>query len=206
MLHADADNKNSIGSKGVISYKPTKDDSHNPGFHYYGEDLDISDMGYLQKNDWVSFGGRSSFDRYFANDSKLKNIEYSIRYGHQGDTKSNTIENFINPKIEIELKDTNKFNFWTAFKSSGKNTTITRKNILSPFVKRPARYNLGGSYDSKNFSNFAIGAKLNFERGNKNNSWESKGYKKTWAEAAYYFFQKDVLTMRLGFNYRNQKE
>ena len=103
-------------------------------------------------------------------------------------------------------KDTNKFNFWTAFKSSGKNTTITRKNILSPFVKRPARYNLGGSYDSKNFSNFAIGAKLNFERGNKNNSWESKGYKKTWAEAAYYFFPKDFLTMRLGFNFRDQKE
>ena len=206
LLHADADNKNSIGFKGGIRYKPTKDDSHNLGFHYYGDDLDISDMGYLQKNDWVSFGGRSSFDRYFANDSKLKNIEYSIRYGHQGDTKSNTIENFINPKIEIELKDTNKFNFWTAFKSSGKNTTITRKNILSPFVKRPARYNLGGSYDSKNFSNFAIGAKLNFERGNKNNSWESKGYKKTWAEAAYYFFPKDFLTMRLGFNFRDQKE
>lgn len=206
LLHSETDNKASLGYKASLRYKPTKDDSHNFGVHYYGDDLDINDMGYLQKNDWISFGGRSSFDRYFSDDSKYKNIEYSLRYGHQSDTNGNTIENFINPKIEIELKDTNEFALWGVYKSSGKNTTITRKYFLSPFVKRPARYSFGGSYDSMNFSNFAVGARVNFERGDKNTSWDSKGYKKTWATASYYFFPKDFLTMVLSFNYRDQKD
>jgi len=206
LLHADAGDKSSLGLKSSFRYKPTKDESHSIGFHYYGDDLDINDMGYLQKNDWVSIGGRSSIDKYYDESSKFKNIEYSVRYGHQADTKGNSIENFINPKIEFRLWDTSSINFWTAIKSSGKNTTITRKYVDSPYIKRPSRYNMGASFDSKNYSNYAIGLKINFERGSRNKSWDSKGYEKNWMEAAYYFFPKDFLTMKIGFSLRDQKD
>ena len=47
---------------------------------------------------------------------------------------------------------------------------------------------------------------MNFERGGKNNAWNSDGYRKTWMEAGYYFFPTDYLTMKIGFNLRDQKE
>ena len=62
------------------------------------------------------------------------------------------------------------------------------------------------AFNSKNYSNSAFGIKANFERGSKNNSWNSDGYKKTWMEAAYYFFPLDFLTMKMGFSLRDQQE
>lgn len=206
LLHADAGDDSSVGFKGGMRYKPSKDDNHSLGFHYYGDDLNINDMGYLQRNNWISLGGRSSFDRYFNEDSLFENIEYSVRYGHNADTNGNSNPSYINPKIELTLKDTSSMTFWTSFESSGKNTTITRKYIDSPFIKRPYRYNYGGAFESKNYSNFAYGFKMNFERGGKNNAWNSDGYRKTWMEAGYYFFPTDYLTMKIGFNLRDQKE
>ena len=206
LLHADAGDQSSVGFKGGMGFKPNKDDNHSLGFHYYGDDLNINDMGYLQKNDWISLGGRSSFERYFDENSKFENIEYSVRYGHHTDTNGNSNPSYINPKIELGFKDTSSMHLWTSFESSGKNTTITRKYIDSPFIKMPYRYNYGGAFESKNYSNFAYALKMNFERGGKNNAWNSDGYKKTWMEAAYYFFPTDYLTMSIGFSLRDQKE
>ena len=206
LLHAEAEDKSSIGVKGGLRFRPTKDDNHSIGFHYYGDDLNINDMGYLQKNDWIALGGRSSFDRFFDENSKFQDIEYSVRYGHNADTNGNSSPTYINPKIELTLKNTSVFNFWTTYESSGKNTTITRKFIDSPFIKRPAKYNYGMAFNSKNYSNSAFGIKANFERGSKNNSWNSDGYKKTWMEASYYFFPLDFLTMKMGFSLRDQQE
>ena len=56
-------------------------------------------------------------------------------FNYDSDTNGNSNPIRIDQKNEITFKDTSKLKFDFGIKTSGKNTTITRKNPDFPFVK-----------------------------------------------------------------------
>ena len=55
---------------------PTKKLSHDIGFFYFDEDLDLGDMGYLVTNNWAILAGQS---KYKVNDFQADSINSQSR-------------------------------------------------------------------------------------------------------------------------------
>jgi hypothetical protein len=69
----------------------------------------------------------------------------NVDFNYDADTNGNSNPIRIDQKNEITFKDTSKLKFDFGIKTSGKNTTITRKNPDFPFVKikKKKKYNFG---------------------------------------------------------------
>ena len=62
-----------------IKYIPNDKYENTLGFHYFDKDLDLNDMGYLQRNDQIKFYNRFEFDRNsYPSESALKSRESNI--------------------------------------------------------------------------------------------------------------------------------
>ena len=62
-MNSRKENSTGHGLRFDIKYIPNDKYENTVGFHYFDKDLDLNDMGYLQRNDQIKFYNRFEFDR-----------------------------------------------------------------------------------------------------------------------------------------------
>ena len=111
----------------------------------------MNDFGYLQRNDWVHLGIGADIKRIdFDDSSDIKQVESGIDINYDADTNGNSNPIQIDQRNEITFKNTSAFKLDFGIRSSGKNTTITRKDEVYSFVKDKNRISITADYEAIN--------------------------------------------------------
>ena len=205
LLASEKDGKNGLGYRAQFTYLPNKLSNISGSLLYFEDDFELNDFGYLQRRDWIhaGIGGNRKINE-FDNSSILKQIDYGIDLNYDADTAGNSNPIGIDQKNSFSFKDNSKFQLDFNFRSSGKNTTITRKNEAYPFIKSKRRIGITADFEAKNYSFWTYDWRVSFFKGEKDNRWDSNGYGRKFYKIAGSIFPNDNL--RINAQYRIRKE
>lgn len=207
VLSSRTNESSGYGLKSSIRYRPNKDQSTNTTFRYFDKGLDLNDFGYLKDSDYFQLSSRSSKQRTnYENNSSLNSSEVSVWWSLSGDTNGNTNPFFINPQIEYFYKDGSKFNAFLTFKSSGKNTTITRKNPAYPFAKIKSTQSMTLDYEGVISSSFEYDWRVSFDKSPSYKNWTSNGYRKEFYKFGTKYSLDENLTIGMNIIAKKEKE
>jgi hypothetical protein len=142
----------------------------------------------------------------FSKESPIDQIDMNVDFNYDADTNGNSNPIRIDQKNEITFKDTSKLKFDFGIKTSGKNTTITRKNPDFPFVKIKKKKNITLDFEAVNYKFWTYDWRISFEKGDKYNSWNSDGYKREFYKIAGSYFPNDNLKINLQYRIRKENE
>ena len=205
LLASEKDGKNGLGYRAQFTYLPNKLSNISGSLLYFEDDFELNDFGYLQRRDWIhaGIGGNKKINE-FDNSSILKQIDYGIDLNYDADTAGNSNPIGIDQKNSFSFKDNSKFQLDFNFRTSGKNTTITRKNEAYPFIKSKRRIGITADFEAKNYSFWTYDWRVSFFKGEKDNRWDSNGYGRKFYKIAGSIFPNDNL--RINAQYRIRKE
>ena len=89
------------------------------GFYYLDKDLDINDMGYLIRNDWIMLGGRTELHKTDFNDaSKTLMRTYQHSYGCRALSNGDKEGCFTGFEIKNQFKDTSQVEVEVFFRTN----------------------------------------------------------------------------------------
>ena len=205
LLTSEKNGKNGLGYRAQFTYLPNKLSNISGSLLYFEDDFELNDFGYLQRRDWIhaGIGGNRKINE-FDNSSILKQIDYGIDLNYDADTAGNSNPIGIDQKNSFSFKDNSKFQLDFNFRSSGKNTTITRKNEAYPFIKLKRRIGITADFEAKNYSFWTYDWRVSFFKGGKDSQWNSDGYGRKFYKIAGSIFPNDNL--RINAQYRIRKE
>ena len=205
LLASEKNGKNGLGYRAQFTYLPNKLSNISGSLLYFEDDFELNDFGFLQRRDWIhaGIGGNRKINE-FDNSSILKQIDYGIDLNYDADTAGNSNPIGIDQKNSFSFKDNSKFQLDFNFRSSGKNTTITRKNEAYPFIKSKRRIGITADFEAKNYSFWTYDWRVSFFKGEKDNQWDSNGYGRKFYKIAGSIFPNDNL--RINAQYRIRKE
>ena len=131
LLFAKKDDDSRFGYRSQFNYQPSNFSYISGSILYFDENFQINDFGYLKRADWIHIGLGGGFKQVnFSNESPVNQIDMNIDFNYDSDTNGNSNPIRIDQKNEITFKDTSKLKFDFGIKTSGKNTTITRKILI----------------------------------------------------------------------------
>ena len=205
VLFSEKDNSSKFGYRSQFNYQPSDFSYFSGSVLYFDKDFQLNDFGYLSRSDWIhlGFGGGIKLIN-FAKDSYINQMDVKFDLNYDSDTKGNSNPVKIDQKNEIIFKNTSKLKFEFGAKTSGKNTTITRKNSNFPYIKYRDRKNITLDYEAINREFWTYDWRMSIEKGSKYNTFSSNGYKREFYKIAGSFFPNDNLKINL--QYRNRKE
>ena len=189
------------------TYKPTELTRNSASILYFDKEVRLNDFGYLKRNDWFHFGMGQNIKKVdFDNNSPFQQIETNYDFNYDADTDGNSNPIDFNQKNSITFKDTSKFNYDFRFKTSGKNTTITRKDPLYPFVKIKKNFSVTADFEEKNFKYWTYDWRISFDKSSKYDEWDSNGYQKRFFKIAGSLFPNENIKIRSEFRVKKEKE
>ena len=202
--------KDGVNGKGIRSqyiYKPDSLSRNTASILYFDEDFNLNDFGYLQRNDWFHIGIGHNIQKVdFKNNSKYDLIDFGIDINYDADTNGNSNPISFEQKNEITFKDTSKFKLNFKHITSGKNTTITRKNALYPFVKIRDKTSITLDSEAINYKYWTYDWRMTLEEGGAYKNWDSKGFSKKFFKLAGSVFPNDNLLFKLELRYKKEDE
>ena len=207
LLFSKKDNDSRFGYRSQFNYQPSNFSYVSGSILYFDENFQLNDFGYLRRADWIHIGlggGLKQID--FSKDSPINQIDMGVDFNYDSDTNGNSNPISIDQKNEITFKDTSKLKFDFGVKTSGKNTTITRKNPDFPYVKIKKKKNITLDFEAVNYKFWTYDWRISFEKGDKYNSWHSEGYKREFYKIAGSYFPNDNLKINLGYRIRKENE
>ena len=142
----------------------------------------------------------------FSKESPVNQIDINFDFNYDSDTNGNSNPFRIDQKYEITFKNTSKFMVGFATQTSGKNTTITRKNPDFPFIKINSKKNITLDFEAVNYNFWTYDWRISFEKGDKYDSFKSNGYKREFYKIAGSYFPNDNLKINLGYRVRKENE
>ena len=163
-MHSSVNNQDGFGLTLGYAYNPNKDFSSGIGVNYYDDRLDLNDMGYLILNDRFMFNGRTQFKRTTFNEgSILRSRLFEIGYGSKFNIDSQRESSNFALKLENNYVNLSELKAEVFYRSTGRNTRITRGSQFSPFIKMPK--GIGGYIDLTGPRRPTYIYGLRFERG-----------------------------------------
>ena len=207
LFSSERENNSALGFRSQFSYQSNNLNSASGSILYFEDDFQLNDFGYLKRNDWFHLGiglNRRKID--FSDSSSFEQINSGIDLNYDSDTYGNSNPIRIDQKNEITFKNTSAFKLEFGFRSSGKNTTITRKDSTYPFVKVKNKVNITADYEAINYDFWTYDWRTTFESGDKYDGWNSKGYEKTFYKIAGSIFPNDFLTLNAQLRIREESE
>ena len=163
-MHSNVNNQDGFGLTLGYAYNPNKDFSSGIGVNYYDDRLDLNDMGYLILNDRFMFNGRTQFKRTTFNEgSILRSRLFEIGYGSKFNVDSQRESSNFALKLENNYVNLSELKAEVFYRSTGRNTRITRGSQFSPFIKMPK--GIGGYIDLTGPRRPTYIYGLRFERG-----------------------------------------
>ena len=207
MLFSEKDNDSKFGYRSQFNYQPSNFSYVSGSVLYFDKNFELNDFGYLKRADWIHVGLGGGFKQInFAEQSPINQIDMSVDFNYDSDTKGNSNPIRIDQKNEITFKDTSKLKFDFGIKTSGKNTTITRKNPDFPFIKINRKKNITLDFEAVNYNFWTYDWRISFEKGDKYDSFNSDGYKREFYKIAGSYFPNDNLKINLGYRVRKENE
>jgi len=207
LLFSKKDDDSGFGYRSQFNYQPSNFSYITGSILYFDENFQLNDFGYLRKADWIHIGLGGGFKQVnFSKESPVNQIDMNIDFNHDSDTNGNSNPIRIDQKNEITFKDTSKLKFDFGIKTSGKNTTITRKNPDFPFVRIKKKKNITLDFEAVNYKFWTYDWRISFEKGDKYNSWNSEGYKREFYKIAGSYFPNDNLKINLQYRIRKENE
>ena len=207
LLVSEKENQSGLGFRSQFVYLPTKFTKTSGSILYFEDDFKLNDFGYLQRNDWVHIGVGADVKKIdFDDSSSIKQVESGIDINYDADTNGNSNPIRIDQRNEITFKNTSAFKFDFGFRSSGKNTTITRKDEIYSFVKVKNRISITADYEAINYKFWTYDWRVSFEDGDKYSTWDSNGYKKKFFKIAGSIYPNDFLKINTQFRVRKENE
>ena len=159
VLNSDVNGKKGNGFRFRYVGSPTKKLSHDIGFFHFDKNLNLSDMGYLLKNNWSILAGQTKYrDNEFDTDSINLSREFELSYSIQTNGSGKRALEGLGLKVSNSFKNTSRLELSSSFRSSGKDFWITRNNKTAPYVKMPKGYgsSIQFSGPTEDFFNYFI--------------------------------------------------
>jgi hypothetical protein len=207
LLFSEKDDDSRFGYRSQFNYQPSNFSYISGSILYFDENFQLNDFGYLRRADWIHIGLGGGFKQVnFSKNSPINQIDMNFDFNYDSDTNGNSNPIKIDQKNEITFKDTSKLKFDFGIKTSGKNTTITRKNPDFPFVKIKKKKNITLDYEAVNYKFWTYDWRVSFEKGDKHHSWNSEGYKREFYKIAGSYFPNDNLKINLQYRIRKENE
>ena len=207
LLASEKDNQSGLGFRTQFVYQPTKYSKTSGSILYFEDDFQLNDFGYLQRNDWFHIGLGADTKRIdFDEPSIILQIDSGIDVNYDSDTKGNSNPIRIDQRNEISFKDTSVFALDFGFRSSGKNTTITRKDEIYSYVKVKNKVSITADYEAVNYKYWTYDWRVTFVRRDKYDTWDSKGNHKKFFKIAGSFFPNDFMKINTQLRIREESE
>ena len=207
LLFSEKDDDSRFGYRSQFNYQPSNFSYISGSILYFDENFQLNDFGYLRRADWIHVGLGGGLKKInFSKESPINQIDVNVDFNYDADTNGNSNPIRIDQKNEITFKDTSKLKFDFGIKTSGKNTTITRKNPDFPFVKIKKKKNITLDFEAVNYKFWTYDWRISFEKGDKYNSWNSDGYKREFYKIAGSYFPNDNLKINLQYRIRKENE
>ena len=162
LVHSKVEDKNGYGFDFGLGYDPDKTRRFGFGLYYFDENLDVNDMGYLTRNDWLMFGGRYQIRQTdFSADSLLRSRQYEFGWSLKSDSSFNKEPSAIRFSIDNSFKNSSEFKFGTFYRLKGRDNRITRNSSLAPFINMPKGYGFEMDFNGprENFLRYSVDAK-----------------------------------------------
>ena len=207
LLFSEKNDDSKFGYRSQFNFQPSNFSFISGSVLYFDKDFQLNDFGYLRRADWIHVGlGGGSKKIDFQENSEIDQFEFGFDLNYDSDTGGNSNPLRFDNKNAIIFKDTSKLKFEFGIKTSGKNTTITRKNPDFPFVKIKKKKNITLDFEAINYKFWTYDWRISFEQGDKYNSWDSNGYKREFYKIAGSYFPNDNLKINLQYRVRKENE
>ena len=207
LLASEKEDQSGLGFRTQFVYQPTKYSKTSGSILYFEDDFQLNDFGYLQRNDWFHIGLGADIKKIdFDESSILEQIDSGIDVNYDSDTKGNSNPIRIDQRNEIAFKDTSAVKLDFGFKSSGKNTTITRKDEIYSYVKVKNKISITADYEAINYKFWTYDWRVSFDRSDKYDTWDSKGNHKKFFKIAGSFFPNDFIEINTQFKIKEESE
>ena len=205
IISSKKEDETGFGFRSQFNYKPTDLSSRSGSILYFDDSLMLNDFGYLKRNDWFHLGAGTDISKInFKDDSQIKEFKFGIDLNYDSDTSGNSNPIKIGQKNEFTFLDSSEFQFTWDLKTSGKDTTITRKNIDFPFVKTKGSLSFNLDYESPSYGFWEYDWRIGYENAEKYNSFNSEGYERRFAKIAGSLYPTD--NFKLGYSFRVREE
>ena len=205
LLSSEKEGVSGFGLRSQFVYKPSQLSRRSGSILYFEDSFKLSDFGYLKKNDWFHIGLGSDFTKIdFGESSSIKERKIGIDFNYDSDTSGNSNPVQIRQDYNFKYKDTSSFQASWDLKTSGKNTTITRKNIDFPYIKKNGSFSFNLDYESPSYGTWEYDWRIGYETSNKYETWSSEGYERRFAKIAGSLYPID--DFKLGWQFRVREE
>jgi len=205
LLSSEKEGVSGFGLRSQFVYKPSQLSRRSGSILYFEDSFKLSDFGYLKKNDWFHIGLGSDFTKIdFGESSSIKERKIGIDFNYDSDTSGNSNPMQIRQDYNFKYKDTSSFQASWDLKTSGKNTTITRKNIDFPYIKKNGSFSFNLDYESPSYGTWEYDWRIGYETSNKYETWNSEGYERRFAKIAGSLYPID--DFKLGWQFRVREE
>ena len=203
LMHSKANNQDGFGLTMGYSYNPNQDFSSGIGINFYDDQLDLNDMGYLILNDRLMFNGRTQFKKTrFSPGSALRSRLFEVGYGSKFNADTVRESSNFALKVEANFIDLSEIKTEIFYRSTGRNTRITRGSLLAPYVDMPK--GVGGYVEFTGPRKPKYIYSLRFERGK--GSEHSPGISwKNSSRAFIKFMPRDNLSFNMSYNHAEEK-
>ena len=204
-LSSEKEGVSGFGLRSQFVYKPTQLSRRSGSILYFEDSFRLNDFGYLKKNDWFHVGLGSDITKVdFNESSSVKERKIGTDFNYDSDTSGNSNPTQLRQEYNFQYKDTSSFQASWDLKTSGKNTTITRKNVDFPFVKRNGSFSFNLDYESPSYGSWEYDWRLGYETADKYKTWSSEGYERRFAKIAGSIYPID--DFKLGWEFRVREE
>jgi hypothetical protein len=204
-LSSEKEGVSGFGVRSQFVYKPTQLSRRSGSILYFEDSFRLNDFGYLKKNDWFHVGLGSDITKVdFNESSSVKERKIGTDFNYDSDTSGNSNPTQLRQEYNFQYKDTSSFQASWDLKTSGKNTTITRKNVDFPFVKRNRSFSFNLDYESPSYGSWEYDWRVGYETANKYKTWSSEGYERRFAKIAGSIYPID--DFKLGWEFRVREE
>ena len=204
-LSSEKEGVSGFGLRSQFVYKPTQLSRRSGSILYFEDSFMLNDFGYLKKNDWFHVGLGSDITKVdFNESSSVKERKIGTDFNYDSDTSGNSNPTQLRQEYNFQYKDTSSFQASWDLKTSGKNTTITRKNVDFPFVKRNGSFSFNLDYESPSYGSWEYDWRVGYETADKYKTWGSEGYERRFAKIAGSIYPID--DFKLGWEFRVREE
>ena len=204
-LSSEKEGVSGFGLRSQFVYKPTQLSRRSGSILYFEDSFRLNDFGYLKKNDWFHVGLGSDITKVnFNESSSVKERKIGTDFNYDSDTSGNSNPTQLRQEYNFQYKDTSSFQASWDLKTSGKNTTITRKNVDFPFVKRNGSFSFNLDYESPSYGSWEYDWRVGYETADKYKTWSSEGYERRFAKISGSIYPID--DFKLGWEFRVREE
>tara|TARA_A100001011_G_C14304533_1_gene842458 strand:- start:617 stop:2899 length:2283 start_codon:yes stop_codon:yes gene_type:complete len=207
LLSSDKEGVSGFGLRSQFVYKPSSLSRRSGSILYFEDSFQLNDFGYLKKNDWFHVGLGSDVTKVdFSKSSFIKERKIGTDFNYDSDTSGNSNPTQIKQEYNFKFKDTSSFQGSWDLKTSGKNTTITRKNVDFPFVKRNGSFSFNLDYESPSYGTWEYDWRIGYETADKYKTWSSEGYERRFAKIAGSLYPVEDFKLSWQFRVREEDE